>query len=176
MKNTPLLVLVTGCLLMQPSFAVDLTGNVTDTNGQPVSGVMVSIDNGDVQPGDVTISVFTDAQGGYQASGLSSVEGMKVRATLAGYANVEPDSRESVLAAPVDGHVEQNFVMQVGMDADALPASVWMDKMPAGHGRELTLLQCGSCHQVPSKKMRGFAQNLAGLSEQDRINSWKSMM
>ncbi len=175
MKTTSLMLLVTGSLLMQPGYAVDVTGQVTDAQGNPLAQVMVSIDNGNVKAGDVTVSVFSDAEGNFRATGVTGSAGLQARAVLGGY--VAANSGEAIeLAAPVEGVIMQNFTMTTGMDSNALPASVWMSKMPGGHAHELTLLQCGACHQVPSRKMRDFAKNLAGLSEQDRVNSWKAMI
>ncbi|RLA09413.1 MAG: hypothetical protein DRQ54_02735 [Gammaproteobacteria bacterium] len=176
MKITPLLLLITGGLASYSSFAINVTGTVTGSDGKPVEHVMISVDNGDVQPGDVTLSVFTDAKGRYVFRDLEGIDDMAVRATLGGYVTVQPESREVPLQVGVDGKVQQDFVVHEGMDAQTLPASVWMGKMPAGAGRELALLQCASCHQVPSMKMRSFAKNLAYLSEEDRISSWESMI
>jgi len=165
--------LFAGSLLVSGAQAVEVTGKVTDKAGEPIASVMVSVDNGAVQTGDVTISVFTDDQGVYKISDLSTTEGMTIRATLAGFVGT---AEVTALNEATDGNVTQNLTLDNGMDEDKLPASIWMSKMPSEHGRELTLLQCGSCHQVPSKKMRGFAENLASLSEQDRVASWKAMI
>ena len=160
-------------LLVTGVQAVEVTGKVTNQAGQPIASAMVSIDNGAVKAGDVTVSVFTDEQGSYRITDLASTDGMTIRATLAGY--VGPAER-AALNAVTDGDVIQDLVLDIGMDEENLPASVWMSKMPSEHGRELTLLQCGSCHQVPSEKMRGFAENLASLNEADRMASWKAMI
>lgn len=176
MKKTSFFILLTGILSVPPGFAIGVTGTVTGEDGKPVAHVMVSVDNANVQPGDVTVSVFTDKQGRYKVDDLATIDGMTIRATLGGTVTVRPEIRDVPLTAAADGQVQQDFVVRPGMDAQTLPASVWMDKMPAGLGRELALLQCGSCHQVPSEKMRGFAKNLAGLSEKDRTNSWKAMV
>lgn len=176
MKNISRLLLVVSCLIAPLCQAADLSGRVTDGAGNPVPQVMISVDNGNVQPGDTTVTVFSDEQGEYRISELESIEGMTVRAVKAGYLVVEPESTRVPLVASANGEVRQDFVLKPGMDAETLPASVWMEQMPAGAGRELALLQCASCHQVPSRKMRDFAKHLAYLSEEDRISSWKSMI
>lgn len=176
MKLKSLCLFFVSVLIAHPGIAIEVTGKVTSGDGKALSQVMVSVDNGDVQPGDVTVTVFTDTQGRYRIADLESIEGMTIRATLGGYTTTKPAARLVPLTATSDGAVTQDFVMTAGMDAATVPASVWMEKMPAGHGRELALLQCASCHQVPSAKMRSFAENLAGLSEEDRINSWKAMV
>ncbi|HAC33767.1 MAG TPA: hypothetical protein DCF45_04525 [Gammaproteobacteria bacterium] len=173
MGRSLMLALLAG-LAAQPLSAVEVVGSVTIADGKPVAGAMVSVDDGDVGPGEVTTTVFTDAQGRYRLQ-LDQIDGMEIRVALGGYQSVSPASGKARLTA-VEGRVTQDFVLKPGMDTATLPASVWMSNMPDGHGRELTILQCTSCHQMPSRKMRTFANNLAALSEEDRVNSWKAMI
>ena len=93
MKLKSLCLFFVSVLIAHPGIAIEVTGKVTSGDGKALSQVMVSVDNGDVQPGDVTVTVFTDTQGRYRIADLESIEGMTIRATLGGYTTTKPAAR-----------------------------------------------------------------------------------
>ena len=155
-----------------------LHGTVTGEDGQPVSGYMLSIDDGQVEAGDVTVTVFTDAQGRYRTPDLDAGTALQVRGGTPAYAFAEaPDGYLPLSAAKSsDEGLRLDIQVREADTPELLPASAWLSKSADAHGRDMLVLHCTACHQMPTEKIRGFAQHLYGLDEAQRVQAWRAMV
>ena len=147
--------------------AAELTGTVRDTDGAALAGVMITAGPARPQVGEVTVTVFTDAQGRYRLDTASADPATwTVRARALGLAT-------QTLPADTAGAITLQAAANL---ADQVPASAWLQGLPDDDETRHALWICAGCHQLPSARMRRYAELTAGRNEADRIAAWHAMV
>ncbi len=152
-------------VLVWPAAALALEGEVLDAAGKPVAQAMVTLRPATLALGNSSYTVFTDANGRYTLPGQAGGEQLSVRKL--GYASqtVAPAAAARITLQGTD-----NFAAEA-------PPSAWMPRTGADDlARANTILQCTSCHQFPSQKVRDYSQMLDGKSEAEKQAAWKAMI
>ena len=152
-------------VLWMPVAALAASGQVVDATGKPVAQAMITLAPAEMTLGASTFTVFTDADGRYTLPDKAT--GTRLSVHKIGYTPVTVDTAQ---AAKVTLAATQNV-------ADQVPPSAWMPRTGADDlGRANTILQCSSCHQFPSEKVRNYSKMLDGKSEAEKQAAWKAMI
>jgi streptogramin lyase len=160
----PLLLTLSG-LYATPSHADSaVQGTVTDLNGRPLSQAMVSVSTAGAGNGAIITTVFTDPGGRFVFPRRVSAARV-LSARKPGYEQL----------AGGDGNI---VMRQTPNYADTAPASAWLETIP--HETRMHLvLNCVTCHQVPSPEVRHYAQLVDAQNAPDplaaRTQSWAAM-
>jgi streptogramin lyase len=181
-------ILILSLLAAATVHAGELKGNITDTNGNKLSQVGVTLDRGADVKGPNVVTVFSDEQGQYRfPTDITVNEGTpKLRAWLMGYHQVGLFRQ----AAPdIHGQSDFDIVLEPTANvASTASASAWLAQTPDGEGKHTVQLFCTGCHQFPSEKVRHFAQQAEAIAAQGgqsegeiwrhmvRYESWRSMV
>ena len=149
-----------------------LTGRVTDTSGEAVSGAMIILEDEEMVP--ATLTVFSDDEGAYAKpaparpapAGKSTLTCRKV-----GYETERnPD-------APAAGESRVDFTLKPTDDvAREISASAWLQDLPDTQARYGTVLLCAACHQFPLANHRSIAASLEGMTLEERDATWRELI
>ncbi len=152
-------------VLLMPAAALATEGQVIDASGKPVAQAMVTLQPAELALGASIYTVFTDADGRYTLP--AKAVGTQLSVRKLGYAPVTLDPTQ---ATKITLTQAQNV-------ADSAPPSAWLPRTGADDlARANTVLQCTSCHQFPSQKVRHYSEMLDGKSEAEKQAAWKAMI
>ncbi|WP_372722373.1 carboxypeptidase regulatory-like domain-containing protein [Immundisolibacter sp.] len=158
-------VMSAAAVLAWPAAALALEGEILDAAGKPVAQAMVTLRPATLALGNSSYTVFTDADGRYTLPAQAGGEHLSVRKL--GYAS---QTVAPAAAARITLQGSDNFAAEA-------PPSAWMPRTGADDlARANTILQCTSCHQFPSQKVRDYSQMLDGKSEAEKQAAWKAMI
>ncbi len=160
-----------GCALAAaPVCALDISGTVHDTNGNPVPFVRVTISGVDLVP--ATTTVFTVADGKYAAHGIdASADAVDVAGFRIGWqergrkATLEGDHLQIALTLARKTNV-----------ADQVPSSAWIPGKPGDRKYHILINECAGCHQLGAERVKRFASSLAGQPLEAREAAWDAMV
>jgi len=168
-----------GLFALATANALVLEGQVTDSSGAPVPGVMVTVISSSAAAEKT--KVFTGADGRYHVPDFGKsvhVNSLRIKVSKLGYDQSAPatDVLTQLLKEEPGEVVEVDFTMKpITNIAHQVPASAWLAKAPDGAATNRTILACTQCHQLPNERVINFAKNLAGLDENQREQSWRAM-
>ena len=153
--------------------ALTATGRVSGSDGRPMAGVQVTLQNpetgGNLEA--ATVTVFTDAEGKYQISTADWVfsDDVQLFARKLGFQQVEIQRSSS---GP--DQLQQDFVLRKSENiAGQVPAGAWLTRLPLeDRGARFVAGQCAGCHQFPSDQIKVFAAPLAQMSQPERKQEW----
>ena len=151
--------------LVVPAAALAMSGEVTDSAGKPLAQAMVTLAPAEMTLGASTFTVFTDPEGRYSLP--EKATGSRVLVRKLGYTATTVDVAQ---AARIQLAATTNL-------ADAAPPSAWLPRTGADDlARADTVLQCTSCHQFPSQKVRHYSMMLDGKSTEEKQAAWKAII
>jgi streptogramin lyase len=154
---------------------VELAGIVVDLNGRPVPQAQVSLRGAADDRGADVVTVFTGDDGRFalpEPAPSAAADRLSAR---------HLDFEQIAASARVDGdEVEATLVVtRRPNQAEAAPASAWLTRIGDRREKANFVLNCVSCHQVPSPEVRDYAGMIAdagGTAEDDiRRRSWLSI-
>ena len=152
-------------VLTMPAAALAIDGQVLDAAGKPVDQAMVTLGSAQLALGASTYTVFSDADGRYTLPAKATGERLAVHKL--GYTPVIVTPAQ---AAKVTLTKSDNIAADV-------PPSAWLPRTGADDlGRADTVLQCTSCHQFPSQKVRHYSEMLDGKTEAEKQAAWKAII
>lgn len=160
-----LLMGMAAAVLWVPAAAIATSGLVIDGAGQPIAQAMVTLQPAEMTVGASTFTVFTDADGRYALPEKATGRVLAVRKL--GYApvSIDPAQAAKITLTPVDNI------------ADQAPPAAWLPRTGADDlARANTILQCSSCHQFPSQKVRTYSKMLDGKTEAEKQAAWKAII
>ncbi|MCG2634459.1 MAG: hypothetical protein J4A00_05975 [Gammaproteobacteria bacterium] len=164
----------------QPAQALQLTGTVLDAQGQPLEGVMIRVESSSAAAG--VTKVFSGKNGRFLVPDMGPnvhVNSLRVSAHKLGYAQQKPDS--NVLTQLVDEVIENQARVDFSLaETDNVAAQVggsaWVNLAPPTLERHRTVHVCSQCHQVPDRRMKRFAEGLAGLEPAQKEAAWRAII
>jgi streptogramin lyase len=167
------------CLpLLLASAALDaagLNGTLVDTNGNAVSGAMVTIATD--RPGPTAWTVFSDAAGRFSLpQGFQYEAGMALdtRLRVLGY-----ELESSVAPAANEGELLVIARRTANQKASA-PASAWLGQAADRDSVTTFVMECVGCHQVPAPQFRHYAAMIDDIPGDDRHDiaqqGWTAMV
>jgi streptogramin lyase len=152
-------------VLLVPAAALAMSGEVTDAAGKPVAQAMVTLAPAEMSLGASTFTVFTDADGRYSLPDKAT--GTRIAVSKLGFATAMVDADKA-------GKVTLTATSNVAANA---PPSAWLPRTGADDlARADTVLQCTSCHQFPSAKVRRYSMMLDGKSTEEKQAAWKAII
>jgi streptogramin lyase len=161
-----LALLLATTICMPPAVALEVTGQVVDGDGKPVSHVRVRFVSDKTVP--YSTSVFSGADGFFAASipdkNLAEVELDFFRIGWS-QVNVEVSSEDGDVAINAVLHAIDNVAEQV-------PSSAWLQGDPDSTAYHMTTLQCSNCHQLGAERVRNFSAKLAAQPAENRSDAW----
>jgi len=183
-RNSFAIALTLSLLQVAPSWAAELTGrviNVADGQGLPQAGVTLTFPDGAAGPHAIT--VFTSPDGAFRipAGTLKDLTAVKLNVSRLGYVQVgAPLITHSSNAESVDQGWKL-YVEPVADITDQAPASAWLDAMPSGHDRDVTIASCSSCHQMASARVREYAAKIDAVStgqpgDRTALDAWRKVV
>lgn len=154
-------------------WALTINGTVT-AQGSPLGGVMITAE--DTESGDndnpTSVSAFSTADGSFSLNGLNNARSEQITLRIAkiGYRlntqTWQAESPSHAMTVAID-------LLPIDNVAEQVPASAWMYKFPTDdRGSRFVAGQCAGCHQFPSRQVRRFAANLAGLGPIEKKQKW----
>jgi streptogramin lyase len=151
--------------LVVPAAALAMSGEVTDAAGKPVAQAMVTLAPAEMTLGASTFTVFTDADGRYSLPDKAT--GTRIAVSKLGFATATVDADKA-------GKIALTATDNVAAEA---PPSAWLPRTGADDlARADTVLQCSSCHQFPSEKVRRYSMMLDGKSTEEKQAAWKAII
>jgi len=166
--------------------AADLGGRVVNVNdGQPLAQAAVTLTYAEGVAGPRAVTVFTAADGTFRMpSDIPHVsDAVTLEARKLGFRQVRPAGGAFSVpkGADPDGYRLMLYVEQVADIATQVPASAWLDVMPAGDDRNITIASCSSCHQMASPRVREYAAKIEAVSagapdDGKAIEEWRKVV
>jgi streptogramin lyase len=151
--------------LVMPAAALATSGEVTDTAGKPIPQAMVTLAPAEMTLGASSFTVFTDAEGRYSLPDKAT--GTRIAVSKLGF---ETATLEADKAGKIALTATKNIAANV-------PPSAWLPRTGADDlARADTVLQCSSCHQFPSEKVRHYSMMLDGKSTEEKQAAWKAII
>ncbi|MCK9284036.1 MAG: SMP-30/gluconolactonase/LRE family protein [Rhodocyclaceae bacterium] len=149
--------------------AAELSGRVVAIDdGDAVSQAMVSLTLPKGAAGPAAITVFTAADGAFRLSApsLKNFSGAALSVRKLGFRQVRPAAGTlDAKSAKTAGRFETRVYLQaVANIADDVPPSAWLADAPAGEAKNITVLSCSQCHQLPFARMREYAEKIEAVS------------
>jgi streptogramin lyase len=168
MRCTSLGTLLTLSLMLPAASAQasELTGkviNVGDGQGVPQTGVTLTFPDGTAGPHAITAFTAEDGTFRMPAGMPKDLTAVRLEAHKLGYVQVGMPSAHSSSAETAE-HGWKLYVETVADITDQVPASAWLDTMPSGHDRDVTIASCSSCHQMASARVREYAAKIDAVS------------
>jgi virginiamycin B lyase len=145
LKPYRMLIVASGVMLallftVVPSYAVVLSGVVTDQTSHPVPGVWISAKNLDRK---MAVSVLTDSHGRYRIEDLFPGT-YRVRAHAIGYATLEVNDYTLT-----ERNASRNFRLAPTTDiGEQMPADAWLATLPDGDFKASFIVGCTICHAI----------------------------
>lgn len=164
--------------------AGELRGRVVVVDdGQPLAQAAVTLTLANGTGGAHAVTVFTDPNGAFRlpvlAPALEEEQDAVLQARKLGYAQVGATGR----AAGAAGRASMRILfMQRRADiAEQVPASAWLAEAPPGPAKQILLTSCTSCHQMPSPRVREYADQIEAVAsgaERDRhaLEEWRKVV
>lgn len=185
----PRLFTLLSVLMLAPAVqSGELTGRVIavdDGRGLAQAAVTLTVPDGAAGPDAIT--VFTAADGSFRlpvpALSLYQDRDARLEARKLGYvqvdAAVDSAGAEGAGVGGVSGRTL--FLERVADIAAQVPASAWLSETPAGPAKQITLTSCTSCHQLPSPRVREYADQIEAASSgpgRDRmaLEAWRKVI
>jgi streptogramin lyase len=166
--------------------ALDVSGQVVAVDdGRAVAQAMVTVAFPAGTPGPAAITVFTGPDGRFRLAKLPDAmpAGTTLKAEKPGYRLAEPADGTLRLKAGKAGAPQTTTLILASTDnqAPTAPASAWFGQMPATPERNLTLTSCGSCHQMPSPRVREYAAKIEAVGngpdgDQKAVDEWRKVV
>lgn len=155
--------------------ALEITGKVTDSRGNPLAGVQVKVAPQNPVVGSQSTSVFTGADGVYQFPKLNIANPVEyvLSARLLGYSIFEQKPLGSLVAK----EMKADLVLQSTDNlASVAPASAWLQGWSSDADNRHSLWICSGCHQLPSNKMQRYAELTKDAPMEARLATWHAMV
>lgn len=179
-KSLALLVLAGSTFSAQ---SAEISGVITDTNDQPLAGVMVTLSPTNVVVGARSTSVFSDADGRYHITepGGFDPDALQLSAKMLGYTTAKPALLRQFIPPAAGSGGAQALVANLSLKstdniATQVPASAWMQGFTDDADSRHALWICAGCHQLPDPKMQRFAELTAASSQPEREEAWRAMI
>jgi virginiamycin B lyase len=125
---------------------VGIGGVVTDANGKPVRGAVITVTSG-----NRTMSRFSDEAGRYKLSGVKAGE---YTITATGFGLEEKQDTKNL-----SGNVDMNFSLAEKWDPKRLSTADWLTFLPQNHDVTELTSTCMGCHNYSN-----FVRNLGASS------------
>lgn len=157
--------------------ALELSGKVVSSTGEPLAGAMVTVAPAASAVGSVTTTVFAGADGAYRVPTMGPADptNLKLTVRLAGYTPAMIPSL-SILGASKAGVLRADLTLAPTDNlAGQVPASAWMQGFPDDADSRHALWICAGCHQSPSSKMQRYAALTNEAPETGRRAAWHAM-
>jgi virginiamycin B lyase len=154
--------LLTAVFLTDPAFAsTALQGRVVGVNdgrGIEHASVTVTLPSGTSGPRAVT--VFTGVDGAFElpVELPRDLPGAAFKAQKLGYRQVSQVGAQPAAAGAL------LFMEPVSNIAGQVPASAWFAALPRDKLRNIVITSCSSCHQMPSARVRDYADKIEAVS------------
>jgi streptogramin lyase len=180
-------ILLTVALLTAASArASELEGRVVSvSDGRGVAQAAITLTFAEGTPGPRAVTVFSADDGAFQLPPdiLSRLPLAQFEVRKLGYRQVRmksgPTSGASSGSAGADSLAL--YVEPVADIAAQVPASAWLEMMPAGDERNVTIASCSSCHQMASPRVREYAMKIEAVSNGPQgdvkaIEEWRKVV
>lgn len=132
-----------------------LSGVVQVADRQPIAGAMVTAHD---STRNLSITTYTDAEGRYQFSDLSSAT-YQVDVQRIGF------QRSTAQEVAYPSGTEHNFTLQTEPNRySQVPSSAFLAMLPDGETKRQFILDCGGCHQL-NRQMLEFGDRLKSRDE-----------
>lgn len=182
------LMLAAAIVVGAAAHSAELTGRVIAvSDGQGVAQAAVTLTFPDRAAGPKAVTVFTAADGSFRISASSlaklKLDGANLEARKLGYKQVH--SQIGAVRARRDkasGRHELNLYIESVSDiAGQVPASAWLAAAPSGNAKNITLLSCSNCHQLPSPRVRAYAAKIEAVSngpegDKKALEEWRKVV
>lgn len=158
--------------------AIGLEGLITNGDGKPVAGAMVTIRSASAVA-QVT-RVFSGPNGNYRSPNLGDyvyVNSIQANASKLGFEQLTPTKSSLAALNPVikEGMARLNFVLKPTTNvAGQVPASAWILSMGESLYRNDMISACTQCHHMPNDNVKQFARTLAKLDVSQREQLWRA--
>jgi streptogramin lyase len=150
--------LIVLCSVVSLTYAVNISGVVKDSSGNPLPGVMVTADNIERK---IAKTVITDEAGSYVVPDLFPGKYV-IRAQRTGYQTSETKDF-SLMQKDAKG---VNFSLGVQKDiSEQMPASAWLSRIPDSDQKLDFIKGCTICHQFGDKATRLGLDKAGWLAE-----------
>lgn len=182
------LMLIAAIVVGAAAHSAELTGRVIAVNdGQGVAQAAVTLTFPDRAAGPKAVTVFTATDGSFRISASSSaklkLDDANIEARKLGYKQVH--SQTGAVRARRDKtssrHEMNLYVESVSDIAGQVPASAWLAAAPSGNAKNITLLSCSNCHQLPSPRVREYAAKIEAVSngpegDKKALEEWRKVV
>jgi cytochrome c len=157
-------------LAAQARAAGPLHGRVVDLGGRPLAGAMLTWDKPAGADGPSAVTVFSDGAGEFRFP--AEVTSGQPAVKLLGYRALDTQP-------PVDASGLTVLMRAAANQAGVAPASAWLARGADPAARELVIMNCVGCHQLPSPEVRAYAasiQDLPGADAAGTEQSWRAIV
>ena len=161
-----------------------LTGrvlNVGDGQGIPQAGVTLTFPEGSA--GLHAVTVFTAEDGTFRMpAGIpNDLTSAKLEVRKLGYVQAGKPLAAQTSNREAGARGWSLYVEPVADITDQVPASAWLDAMPSGHDRDVTIASCSSCHQMASARVREYAAKIDAVStgqpgDATALEAWRKVV
>ena len=160
--------------------AVNIQGQVVDTNGNPVAQAQIIFDREEKERGASVVTIFSATDGSFSFPDTyteSANDDLDITVRALGYELKDSVSR----ASSRNRQLDMTFIVGPTDNQIAVaPASAWLSRITDRADQSKFIMDCIDCHQVPASEVRNYANSIADLHAANpalaRSQSWNAIV
>jgi streptogramin lyase len=165
-------------VLAHPLAALQLHGKVTDTNGKPIYGAMITVES--ASAAFAALKVFAGHDGRYRVSDLGAgvaANSIYLAAYRRGYEQTSPQARSLTKRRPDPSAaiITVNFTLaSIENVSQQMSSSAWLNLAPDSAARRRTVVMCSQCHHTFAARVKNVSAELHKQPRAERVDFWRS--